>query len=95
MPFFVVNNHATLRALCTKENLKGCMLKWSKALSEHDYEVVYIKGVNKVLPDLLSRAFLVQKHTFPDMGGLYLGETSTAAAKNRLWVHPSRCFQVI
>ena len=95
MPFVIVTDHSALRALRTKECLEGRMLKWAEALSEHDYDIIYIKGVNNVLPDLLSRAFLVQNLGSPDPAGLYSGETSTAAAKNRLWVHPSRREQII
>lgn len=56
--FVFFTNHATLWALRTKESLKERMLKWAKALLEHDYDIFYIKGFNNAFLDLLSRAFL-------------------------------------
>lgn len=84
-----------MRTLQTKESLEGRMLKWVKVLFKYDYDIIYTKGAKNMLPDLPPRAFLVWNMQSPDRAGLYSDETSAAAAKTRLWVHPSQHVQVI
>lgn len=95
MTFVIITNHASLRALRTKENLKGRMLKWAEALLEHDYDIMYIQRVDNALPDLLSWALLTQNLISPNPSWQYSVKTSTAAAKNHLWVRPSHQGQTI
>lgn len=48
MPFVIFTDHSAIRALRTKEIPEGRMLKWSKAQSEYNYDIIYIKGVDNV-----------------------------------------------
>lgn len=59
MPFVILTDHSALKALCTRKFMEGRMLKWAEALYKYNYDIVYIKGVYFILPDLLSWAFLV------------------------------------
>lgn len=60
MLFIIVTYHTALRALRTKESLEGQILRWTEALYGQDYDIIYIKGTNNILTDILPCAFLVQ-----------------------------------
>lgn len=53
MLFTIVTDHASLRALRTKEKLEGRLQRWAKFLSKFDYDIIYQKGTENVLSDLL------------------------------------------
>lgn len=65
MPFRIVTDHAVLKALRTKEHLKGRMRRWAKFLANFNYEILYRKESEKILLGLLSRALLGQEVPFP------------------------------
>lgn len=54
VPFTIVTDHAALRALRNKEKLKGRLQRWAKFLSKFNYNIVYQKCSENLLPDLLS-----------------------------------------
>ena len=65
MPFTIVTDHAALRALRTKEKLEGRLQRWAEFLSEFDYDIIYRKGTENVLPDLLSTGTIVATSPAP------------------------------
>lgn len=54
--FFVISDHASLKWLDNLKDPTGRLARWAVRLQQFDYEVIYRKGKDHVVPDLLSRA---------------------------------------
>ena len=61
MHFAVITDHFALKALKDKANLTGCLLIRADKLMEYDFDIVYRSGKENVVPDFLSRIYLVEK----------------------------------
>ena len=65
MHFTVITDHSALKALIDKSVLTGCLLRRAEKLLEYDFDIVYRSGNKNVIPDFLSRTYLVEL-TSPD-----------------------------
>ena len=95
MPFTIVTDHAALKALRTKERLEGRMRRWAEFLSDFDYDIIYRKGSENVLPDLLSRALLGQDIPLQRIPISHKEEYETAIKRNRIWIRPDQRERVL
>ena len=95
MPFTIVTNHAALKALRTKERLEGRMRRWAEFLADFDYEILYRKGSENVLPDLLSWALLGQELPLQQIPVTHRDEYEMAIKRNRIWIHPNQRERVL
>ena len=59
MHFTRIANYLALKALKKKSILAGRMLHRVEKLLEHDFDVIYQASKEHVVPDLLSRIYLV------------------------------------
>jgi hypothetical protein len=64
----VVTDHRALEFFKTQRKLSSCQMQWMEYLSWFDYDIQYVKGVNKVA-DSLSRYY--QSDTGDDVHPLY------------------------
>ena len=53
--FTIETDHAPLRHFMSQRTLTGRQARWSLTLSEFDFDIVYVKGSENVVPDTLSR----------------------------------------
>ena len=65
MHFTVITDHLALKALKEKSVLTGCLLRRVEKLLEYDFDNVYRSGNENLVPDFLSRIYLVEL-TSPD-----------------------------
>ena len=93
MPFRIITDHAPLKALRTKSNLEGRLLKLAEKLSAYDYDIIYRPGKENVVADLLSRALLScpQEPTDPENQA----EIQEANTRNRIYIQPHNQMQVL
>ena len=54
-------NHKGLIHLINQKNLSGCQARWLEKISEFDFEIVYVPGVENILSDALSRLYAFDK----------------------------------
>lgn len=57
-PFKIVTDHASLKWLMQQRDLSGKLARWSLKLQAFDFEIEHRRGVDNVVPDALSRAFV-------------------------------------
>jgi hypothetical protein len=57
VPFKWYTDHRPLEHLLKQKTLSGRQARWIEALSEFNFEIVYIEGVNNILSDALSRLY--------------------------------------
>ena len=90
MPFTIVTDHSALTALKTKEKLEGRLQRWAEFLSDYDYQILYRRGVENHIPDLLSRALLALAQQIPlrKIPPHLKKEYEMAIQRNRHWVRP-------
>ena len=50
-------DHKGLIHLLKKKNLSGRQAQWLEAISEFDFEIVYVPGMSNILADVLSRIY--------------------------------------
>ena len=81
MKFTVVTNHSALKALKDKANLTGCLLRQADKLMEYNFDVVYQKGNENVVPDFLSRIYIVDQLDQDEED-----DRTTAIQKNKIYV---------
>ena len=60
MHFIVITDHSALKALKGKSILTGRLLRRADKLLEYDFDVIYCSGRDNVVPDFLSRIYLVE-----------------------------------
>ena len=60
MHFTVITDHSALKALKDKSVLTGRLLRRAEKLLEYDFDVIYCSGRDNVVPDFLSRIYLVE-----------------------------------
>jgi hypothetical protein len=58
--FTISTDHKSLQYLQTQTNLSRRQARWIVRLQDFDYMIVYIKGVENSVADLLSRSTTVQ-----------------------------------
>ena len=63
MNFTIITDHSALKALKDKSLLTGRLLRRAKKLLEYDFNVLYQSGKEHVVPDFLSRLYLVEMLT--------------------------------
>lgn len=57
-PFKIVTDHASLKWLMQQRDLSGRLARWSLKLQAFDFEIEHRRGVENIVPDALSRAFV-------------------------------------
>ena len=57
--FKVFTDHHSLKWLCNLKDPHGRLARWAIRLQPYDYEVIHKRGKDNVIPDMLSRAPLV------------------------------------
>ena len=60
MHFTVITDHSALKALKDKSVLTERLLRRAEKLLEYDFDVIYCSGRDNVVPDFLSRIYLVE-----------------------------------
>ena len=89
MHFKIVTDHSALKALQQKENLEGRLMRWAEYLMMYDFEILYRAGRENLVPDMLSRAFVV------DEDPVLLDERDRAIKLNWLWIAPEKRLGVL
>ena len=82
MHFTVITDHLALKALKDKSVLTGRLLRRAEMLLEYNFDIVYCSGSKNVIPDFLSRIYLVEM-TSPDEDGK---DQEIAKSKNKIFV---------
>ena len=82
MHFTVITDHLALKALKDKSVLTGLLLRRAEKLLEIDFDILYCSGNENVVPDFLSRIYLVEL-TSPDEDRK---DQEIAKSKNRTFV---------
>lgn len=90
--FLIVTNHAPLKALRTKNNLEGRLLRFAEKLAGYNYNIIYRPGKENAMADLLSCALVAnnQGELVPETN-----EMREAKGRNRIWISPKRRKQVV
>lgn len=89
--FLVVTDHAPLKALRTKKNLEGRLMRFAEKLAVYDYDIIYRPGKENAVADLLSRAL---NATNPGQISP-TSEQNEATRRNRIFIDPTRRLQVV
>lgn len=55
--FTLYSDHKALSYLHTQKHSNSMMIKWLDTILDYDFKVVYIKGIDNILPDALSRLY--------------------------------------
>jgi hypothetical protein len=55
--FLLFSDHRSLCYIHTQKNLNSMLIKWLDVILDYTFTVVYIKGIDNILPDNLSRLF--------------------------------------
>lgn len=89
--FTVVKDHAPLKALCTKANLEGRLMRFAEKLAVYNYDIIYRPGKENTMANLLSRALTAMNpnQVFPT------SEQKEAAQKNRIFIDLSHRLQAV
>ena len=82
MHFTVITDHLALKALKDKSVLTGRLLRRAEKLLEYNFNIVYRLGKENVIPDFLSRIYLVEL-TSPDKDRK---DQEIAKSKNKIFV---------
>ena len=82
MNFTIIKDHSALKALKDKSLLTGRLLRRAKKLLEYDFDVIYQSGKEHVVPDFLSRLYLVEMST----AGKVENDRRIAAQKNKIFI---------
>ena len=82
MHFTVITDHLALKALKDKSVLTWRLLRRAEKLLEYNFDIVYRLGKENMIPDFLSRIYLVEL-TSPDEDGK---DQEIAKNKNKIFV---------
>ena len=55
LPFVVPSDHLSLRAFMMQKNLSRRQARWTEALADYEYTIVYIPGERNTIADAMSR----------------------------------------
>lgn len=73
------SDHKALCYISTQRHMNSMLVKWQDILLNYNFEVIHIKGIHNLLPDILSRLFKPLKTEDP----LGLGEGNKKSLKYR------------
>ena len=60
MHFTVITDHSAIKALEDKSILTGRLLRRAEKLLEYNFDIIYKPGKDNIVPDSLSRIYLVE-----------------------------------
>ena len=72
-------DHQILTYLLSKANLAPSLRNWLAEILEYDFEVIHLPGIDKHLPDALSRLYDADEHQETDGIGLVLASIEDGA----------------
>lgn len=78
-PFMVYTDHRTLEYFQTQKDFSRCQVRWSELFLQYDFEIVYLKGSDDEVADVLSHVECAAADIAPTCAVIALAEAALVA----------------